>query len=181
MSRLQIAKSISEAPKKSQPLLSAVEKQLGRVPNMMRLLASSPSALEGYLNLSGALAKGSLPIKCREAIALAIAGFNGCQYCLSAHSYVSENAVGIDKEEIRLNMDGNSKDERTQKGIHFALKVAGLRGQVDAKEIEILKESGFSEAEILEIVVNVSLNILTNYVNEVAKTDIDFPEISHLS
>ncbi len=178
MSRLFIASTIQDAPKESQPLLEIVNKQLGQVPNMFRLLAASPTSLEGYLNLSGALAKGKLPVKCREAIALAMAGFNGCQYCLSAHSYISENLAGIEPEEIKLNMKGQSKNEHTQLGINFALKVAGLRGQVDKEEISKLKDNGFSEEEILEIVLNVSLNILTNYTNEVAKTDVDFPEVS---
>ena len=84
MTRLSIPATITDAPAASQPLLQTVEKQLGSVPNLFRLIANSPAALEGYLSLSGALAKGSLPAATRERIALAVAELNGCGYCLAA-------------------------------------------------------------------------------------------------
>ena len=88
MTRIAIPASIESAPAASQPLLQAVNKQLGSVPNLFRLVATSPAALEGYLGMSGALAKGTLPAPTRERIALAVAEINGCGYCLSAHAYL---------------------------------------------------------------------------------------------
>jgi alkylhydroperoxidase family enzyme len=61
------------------------------VPNLFRLVANSPTALEGYVNLLGALNKGKLPASTRERIALAVAEINGCSYCLSAHTYLGKN------------------------------------------------------------------------------------------
>ena len=86
MSRIPTPPSIAAAPAASQPLLEAVNKQLGSVPNLFRLAANSPAALEGYLGMMGALAKGALPAATRERIALAVAEVNGCNYCLAAHT-----------------------------------------------------------------------------------------------
>ncbi|MFL6626699.1 MAG: carboxymuconolactone decarboxylase family protein, partial [Vitreoscilla sp.] len=91
MSRIPTPASIDASPAASQPLLQAVEKQLGSVPNLFRVVANSPAALEGYLGMMGALAKGALPAATRERIALAVAEVNGCNYCLAAHAYLGKN------------------------------------------------------------------------------------------
>jgi hypothetical protein len=78
MSRIPTPATIEAAPAAVQSLLEGVKKQLGVVPNMFRLIANSPAALESYLELSGALTKGTLPAPTRERIALAVAEINGC-------------------------------------------------------------------------------------------------------
>ena len=115
MSRLPIPATIDAAPAASQPLLEAVKKQLGVVPNLFRLVSTSPAALEGYLGLSGALAKGALPAQTRERIALAVAEINGCDYCLSAHSYLGKNLAKLDDAEIAANraVRGDNQGERS--------------------------------------------------------------------
>ena len=91
MSRIPTPASIQAAPAASRPLLEAVQKQLGSVPNLFRIVGNSPAALEGYLGLNGALAKGALDARTRERIALVVAEANGCDYCLSAHTYLGKN------------------------------------------------------------------------------------------
>jgi AhpD family alkylhydroperoxidase len=86
MSRIPTPATITAAPAAAQPLLEAVKKQLGSAPNLFRITANSPAALEGYLSLNGALAKGALDAATRERIALAVAQVNGCRYCLAAHT-----------------------------------------------------------------------------------------------
>ena len=112
MSRIPIPLSIEAAPKASQPLLQAVHKMLGSVPNLFRLVSNSPAALEGYLSLSGALSKGTLPAPTHERIALAIAEVNGCSYCLSAHTYLGKNLAKLDESEMNANRDGSSSDPK---------------------------------------------------------------------
>jgi uncharacterized peroxidase-related enzyme len=158
----------------SQPLLDAVEKQLGIVPNLFRLVGISPAALEGYLGLNGALAR-TLDAKTRERIALAIAQANGCDYCLSAHSYLGLNLAKIDNNEITLNRTGHSGDAKADAAIVFARKVLDARGRVGDADLAEVRLAGFGEAQVIEIVAHVALNVLTNYVNNVAQTDIDFP------
>ncbi|QYE33761.1 MULTISPECIES: carboxymuconolactone decarboxylase family protein [Sphingosinicellaceae] len=175
MSRLTIP-ARADAPAKSQPLLDAVEKTLGVVPNMFRLIGTSPAALEGYLSLNGALGH-ALDAKTRERIALAVAQANGCDYCLSAHTYLGLNLAKIDEVEIALNRAGHSGDAKADAAVVFASKVLEARGRVSDADIAAVRLAGFTEAQVIEIVASVAVNVLTNYVNNVAHTDIDFPVV----
>ena len=179
MSRLTIP-TIEQTPANSLPLLDAVKKQLGVVPNLMKLLGNSPAALEGYLNLSGALSKGTIGGQTGERIALAIAEINGCNYCLSAHTYLGKNVARLPENEILANRQGASLDPKADAAVKFAVNVANARGHVSTEAVETVKAAGFSDAQVLEIVLHVALNTLTNYVNEVAQTEIDFPVVSAL-
>jgi uncharacterized peroxidase-related enzyme len=179
MSRISIP-SVENSLDASKPLLAAVHQQLGVVPNLMKLVGHSPAALEGYLSLNGAMGKSSLSTALREQIALAVAEFNGCSYCLSAHDYLGQNVAKITQEEIFAARKGNSSDQTAQAALRFALAVAQSRGKVSNADLADLKSAGFSEAAILEIIATVALNILTNYVNNVAQTDIDFPVVQPL-
>ena len=178
MSRIPQPASIAEAPEKAQPLLDAVVKQLGSAPNMFRLIATSPQALEGYLSLSGALGKGALPAATRERIALAVAEVNGCGYCLSAHSYMGKNLAKLDDAEITANRNGASNDPKADAAVRFATKVARDRGHINDADFAAVRLAGYSDAQIVEIVQHVALNTWTNYFNEVFQTEIDFPVVS---
>lgn len=177
MSRLNIPATVDAAPAASQPLLTGVKAKLGSVPNLFRLLAVSPAALEGYLGLSGALGKGSLDARTRERIALAVAEFNGCGYCTSAHAFIGKNMAGLSDAEIAANRNGDSTDTRAAAAVKFAIKVVEARGQVSDADVASIRLAGYSDAEVVEIVLHVALNTLTNYVNEVAETTIDFPAV----
>ena len=177
MSRIVIPKTIDEAPALSQVHLENVKKQLGTVPNLFRLISNSPAALEGYLSLSGALSKGDLPPATRERIALATGQFNGCHYCLSAHTYLAKNLAKLDAEEIAANRRGESLDSFADAAVRFALQVAKNQGRVTQEDLDAVKGAGYSDAQILEIVQHIALNIWTNYVNNVFDTDVDFPKV----
>lgn len=177
MSRLPTPATIEDAPEASQAMLGAVKKQLGVVPNLFRVVSNSPAALEGYLGLSAALAKGKLPPATRERIALAVAVVNGCSYCLSAHSYIGKNMAKLDSAEIAANRNGTSNDPKAAAAVRFAVKVATLRGHVGDEDVRAVKMSGYDDAQVIEIVQHVALNTWTNYINEVAQTVIDFPVV----
>jgi uncharacterized peroxidase-related enzyme len=175
MSRIHTLPSIEAAPGASQPLLENAKKQLGSVPNLFRVLANSPAALEGYFGLNSALSKGRLSAQTGERIALAVAEANGCGYCLSAHSYLARNLAKLDDAEITANRNGASNDPKADAAVKFAVSVVENRGHVSQAAVETVRKAGFEDGEIVEIVVHVALNTLTNYVNEVAGTEIDFP------
>lgn len=175
MSRIAIPTK-DDAPAASRPLLGAVEKQLGSVPNLFRLVALSPAALEGYLGLNGALSK-ALDAKTRERIALAVAETNGCDYCLSAHTYLGLNLAKLTAEDVALARKGGSADAKAAAAVAFAKKAAETRGKVSDADLAAVRAAGYSDAEIIEIVGHVALNFLTNLVNNVARTDIDFPAV----
>jgi len=178
MSRIPTPATIDAAPSASQPLLEAVKTQLGVVPNLFSLVSNSPAALEGYLALSGALNKGKLPAQTRERIALAVAEINGCNYCLSAHTYLGKNLAKLDDAEITTNRNGASNDPKADTAVRFAAKVARERGHVGEDDVRAVKAAGYDDGQVIEIVLHVALNTWTNYVNEVAKTEIDFPVVT---
>lgn len=178
MTRIQLPDSIEAAPAAARPLLEGVKKMLGSVPNLFRIAANSPAALEGYLGLNGALAKGSLKPQTRERIALAVAQFNGCDYCLSAHAYLGKNLAKLDDAEIAANRRGTSNDPQADAAVRFAVKLVRDRGQVTDADVAAVRTAGYGEAEIVEIVAHVALNTLTNYLNEALGTPIDFPVVS---
>jgi uncharacterized peroxidase-related enzyme len=177
MSRINTFATIEAAPAAAQPLLQAVKEKFGTVPNLFRLAANSPAGLEGYLNLNGALAKGSISPQTRERIALAIAQVNGCEYCLSAHSYIGKNLAKLDEAEIAANRNGHSNDAKADAAVVFAKAVAKARGHVGDADLKAVKDAGYDDADVVELVAHVALNTLTNYLNEVGKTEIDFPVV----
>ena len=179
MSRIHTPATIEASPAAAQPLLEAVNKQLGVVPNLFRVIANSPAALEGYLGLSGALAKGQLDARTRERIAIAVAETNGCDYCLSAHTYLGKNVAKLDDADMAANREGGSPDPAADAALRFATRVVRERGHVSDQDVQAVKAAGFTDAQVIEIVLHVALNTLTHYVNEVAKTEIDFPVITH--
>ncbi len=157
-------------------LLDAVQASLGVTPNLFRVVAHSPAALGGLLGLNGALAKGQLPARLREQIALAVAEINRCDYCLSAHSYLASRA-GLSPAEIAAARDGQSTDPKANAAIHFAALVTKNRGQVGEDNLSQLRQAGFSDGEIVEIIAHTALNTFTNYINVALGTEIDFPVV----
>jgi len=175
MSRLTISPNVDAAPASAKRLLEAVNKQIGSVPNLFRLAANSPAALEGYLAMSGALSKGSLPAQTRERIALAVAQINGCGYCLSAHTALGKDVAKLSDAEIAANRRGGSLDPKADAAVRFAATVVRERGHVSDADVRAVRMAGYDDGQIVEIVQHVALNTWTNYINEVARTEIDFP------
>jgi uncharacterized peroxidase-related enzyme len=166
-----------DAPVGSRPLLQGLEAQLGRVSNFLRVVANSPAALEGYVGLAGSLSNGTLPPPTRERIALAISEFNGCDYMLSAHTYIARKVSKLDDAEITANRNGGSNDPKAEAAVQFALAVARERGHVSQRQLDRIKAAGYDNAQLIEIVHHVALTALSNYLNAVAETEIDFPVI----
>lgn len=168
---------IDNAPEASKALLEGVKKQLGSVPNMFRLVANSPEVLNGQLAFSAALNGGKLDAATRERIALAVAEINGCNYCLSAHSYIGKAFKLLDQGEIDAARRSQSADARAEAALVLATELVKQRGKVGEAQIAAAKLAGFTDAEILEITAHVAYNTFTNYVNSALDTEIDFPRL----
>lgn len=173
MSRLPL--NFQPEPKAAQAL-EGIQKSIGMLPNIHKLMAHSPNVLEGYLAFSGSLSKGSLSAQDREQIALAVAGFDRCEYCASAHTLLAKKA-GVAEAEAVENLKGHSSDPRTATLIYFCLSMLKNKGFVTDAEMTALRKAGFSDEEVVEIVAVVCLNIFTNYFNHVAGTEVDFPKV----
>ena len=159
---------------KTKEVLEAGKKKFGKVPNIAGAMAHSPALLEGYLNLSGAVSGGTLDAKLREFIALATAERNECYYCLSAHSTMGK-MLGINEETLLKSRTEESIDPRTDAALTFVRAIVDKKGKVSDDDFATVKEAGYNEQAIAEIFANVSLNLLTNYFNELARTEIDSP------
>jgi uncharacterized peroxidase-related enzyme len=159
-------------------MLDGVQRGLGVLPNMFRVAAQSPAALEALTGLFGALSEGRLPGKAREAVALTVSELDRCDYCLSAHTVLGRGA-GLSESELESARSAVAEDPRLRATLRLARAIVDKRGQVDDQELLEVRRAGLSEAEIVEVVANVALTIFTNYLNEVAKTEIDFPVVHH--
>ncbi|AXC14791.1 putative Mip [Acidisarcina polymorpha] len=177
MSRLH-AVDPSTATGKTKELLDAVKGKLGLVPNMTRVMATSPAVLESYLAFSGALGRGLLDAKIREQLALVTAQENHCDYCLSAHTAIGK-MVGLDQQQIVASRGGNGSNPKTTAALTFAKRVLETKGQVTDADLGEVSNAGFSEGEIAEIIAHVALNVFTNYFNVATEVEIDFPQISY--
>jgi len=159
-------------------LYGVIKGKLGVVPNMMQTMGNSSALLQGYLRLGEALGSGTLGAKLGELIALTVAEANECNYCLSAHTYISANLLKIDRSVIEAARNAEATDSKTSTILKFAKTLVDKKAQVDDSDVAKLKEAGVTEGEIGEIVGHVALNVLTNYFNIVAKTEIDFPVVT---
>ncbi len=175
MSRITIP-TTENTPVASQPILEAVGKSLGVIPNLFKVEALSAAALGAHVGLNAAVGK-TLDAKTRERIALVVSQVNGCDYCLSAHTYLGLNVAKLDAAEVAAARQGHSADVKADAAVVFAKKIIELRGKVSDADLASVKLAGFSEAQVIEIVTNVALTTLTNFVNNVAQTDIDFPVV----
>ncbi|HRG97046.1 MAG TPA: carboxymuconolactone decarboxylase family protein [Polyangiaceae bacterium] len=180
MSRIATPATIAASPAAAQRSLEGVQKQLGSVPNLFRIVANSPAALEGYLGLNAALSKGRIDGPTRERLAVAVAELNGCEYCLSAHAYLGKNLAKLDDAELRRNQEGSSSDAKAAAALLFATKLVRARGHVTDADVLAVKRAGYDDAQVVEIVAHVALNTLTNYVNSALGTELDFPKVSPL-
>jgi uncharacterized peroxidase-related enzyme len=177
MSRLS-AIDPNVATGKAKDLLTAVHSALGIVPNMTKVMVNSPAVLEGYLGLSGALSHGLLDAKTREQLALVTAQENHCDYCLSAHSAIGK-MVGLTPEQIGEARSGHGQDARATAALTFARRVLETRGEISDEDVAAVRVAGFSDGEVAEIIAHVALNVLTNYFNNAAQVEIDFPKVSY--
>ncbi len=175
MSRINTAVTIADAPEASQDLRKGVEKMRSSTPNMFRLIGNSPATLEGYLSLNGALGKGQVNAATRERVALAIANCNRRDYCNSADTYLGKNLAKLSDAKTEANRDGRSTDTKVDAAIRFATKVARERGRITQSNITEVRNSVDTDAELVEIVGRVALNVLTNHVDEGFETEVDVP------
>jgi len=154
--------------------LDAVQKKLGVLPNMFRTLAHTPVALNAYLKLAEITANGRLTAQQREQIALIVGESNDCSYCVAAHGAIGA-MVGLTPTQIERARHALADTPADTALLTLARRIVDNRGHVPTVELDAFKAEGFDDAAILEVLANVVLNILTNYTNHLARTEVDFP------
>lgn len=175
MSRLNVVEH-ETANAEQQDLLNAIQSQLGMVPNFLKVFANSPAALRAFLGLFGIASEGSLDEHTRERIALALAQKNTCEYCVSAHTAIGRKA-GLSNSEIEANRAGGSQDDKAAVAVKFAVTLSEHKGNVTTAEILEVRNAGYSESDIVEIITHVGLNTLSNIIGKASRVEIDFPKV----
>lgn len=160
------------APAATKPILERYERNLGITPNFFSLIARSPDVLNAEANMHAVLGK-SLGHNTRERIHIMTAEVNGCNYCLSVHSYVADKFNKMSKEDIALNREGHSTDPKADAAVQFAYQVAKNRGHVTDADFAAVRAAGFSDEEIIDIVAETAFSFTTNLFNNTFQTDID--------
>ena len=148
--------------------------KLDEVPRFLQVMANSPASLRAYIRADAALVRGKLTARQRQQVALAVAEINGSSYSLSAH-YDAGKSLGLTHQEMQLARNASAADTKAETMLRFTRAVVLQRGEISDEDFQALGKAGFSDAQIIEIVANIALNIFSNYFNSVAKTEVDFP------
>jgi uncharacterized peroxidase-related enzyme len=170
----------NEATGATKNALDGVQKKLGMTPNLLQTIANSPAVIQGYLGFSGALANTALSAQLREQIALTVAEANQCQYCLAAHSAVGKS-LGLSEDDLLDSRLGTSTDSRTAAALGFAQTLVVDRGNASDEAVQAVRDAGYDDGEITEIIAVVALNTFTNYIHHVSEVPIDFPLVEPLA
>ncbi|MBX5154501.1 peroxidase-related enzyme [Rhizobium lentis] len=166
-----------QVPAASKETLDTFTRNIGFTPNMMAAFAQSPIAFNAWAALLGSLSK-TLDVRTRDSIGLAVSEVNGCNYCLTVHSFTAEHMAKLPAEEIILARKGHANDPKRDAAVQFARKVIETRGKVGDEDLKAVRDAGFTEANIIEIVALVAMYTLTNLFNNVFDPDKDFPAVT---
>jgi uncharacterized peroxidase-related enzyme len=175
MSRIAIP-ARDDVPAECEEMLNTIAKQLRFVPNLFRTASISPNALTGMINFRTAMS-GALDMQTLTRIALAVSQVNECQYCLSLHTYLGMNYGGLSPTEMALNRKGSSGNAKAKALVEFVQKVMRMRGKVAEEDLQSMRDAGYSDARIVEIVTASVYYLLTNLINNVFDTAVDFPKV----
>lgn len=161
------------APEKSKEILKGTESKLGYIPNVLAEMAESPSLLKAYIDISGALKNGVFSETEKEVIEMTANMYNGCTYCLAAHTTLAEKA-GVPRDVLDHLRKGEAlEDEKLEALRHFTKVMLVKEGWADKNDLETFFAAGYSKAAALEVILALSHKLLSNYVNHISNTPLD--------
>ncbi|MFI9825788.1 carboxymuconolactone decarboxylase family protein [Streptomyces sp. NPDC052013] len=151
----------------SRGLLADLVSRHGEIGDMVSTMAHSPAVLDGYLRLSRAMGRAKLDRRISERISIAVQVLQGCGLCLDAHMRAAR-ALGVDEEEIERARAGTSADPATAAIVTLALQIYREPTSITDEQVTALREHGYSDRVIADVVGVVALNILTGAFNLLA-------------
>lgn len=165
MTRLPL-RTMDDAPEDAKQLLATAEKRNGFLPNLLRILANAPTALEAYLTVSGVNARTSLSVAERETVQITAAATHGCAFCVAGHTAAAYKQAGLDKETVEaLRNLGHVPNARLEAVARFTKAVIAARGAVSDADLGAFQTAGYSDQAALEVVLGISLATLCNFAN----------------
>ncbi len=165
--------TLETAPEAAQPILQAALKGYGFIPNLYGAMAEAPAILEGYTTLSKIFGRADLSETERQIILMTNNRLNGCEYCMAAHTTLSQMA-GVSNDIIEaLRNDMPIADNKLEALRQFAMAINVSRGWPSDAQIDAFLAAGFTRKTILEVILGTALKTMSNYTNHVAETDLD--------
>ncbi len=169
-----IVHTLESTPADSRQPLEAVNTKFGFIPNIFGVMAESPAAIRAYSSFAGAFEHTSFTPAEREIVAIATGTSNGCTFCTAVHSTIARNKLNVDNATVdALRAQKELPDAKQNALAKFTKQVVEKRGAVSDDEINTFKKAGYTDEQILELVVGVALNTYTNYINNVARTPVN--------
>lgn len=172
-----IALKPEQVPAESKLTLDTFTKSIGFTPNMMVAFAQSPIAFNAWATLLGSLSK-ALDVRTRDSIGLAVSEVNGCNYCLTVHSFTAEHMAKLSADDIILARKGHANDPKRDVAVQFARKIIETRGHIGDADLKAVRDAGYTDANIIEIIALVAMYSLTNFFNNVFDPEKEFPPVT---
>jgi len=161
------------APEKSREILRDFQQKIGFLPNILGEMAESPALLKGYKDLPFAASSGLFSPLELQVIQITTNILNNCTYCVAAHTTSAEKA-GIEREILNnLREEKPLKDAKLEALRQFTIAMVKKFGWADERDLEAFLKAGWTKAHALEVILNISLKVMTNYINHLAKTPLD--------
>lgn len=167
--------TIETAAGPARDILASAQQRMGMVPNMYARMANAPMMLHTYaVGYDGFRSESGFTPAEQEVIFLTISQVNGCDYCIAAHSFIAERMSGVARDVMdALAARAELPDERLQAVHRFTRHVLDARGRPDRSEAARFFEAGFTEAQVLYIVLAIAVKTISNYSNHMFETPID--------
>ncbi|WP_291734059.1 carboxymuconolactone decarboxylase family protein [Leisingera sp. F5] len=165
--------TVETAPEPAKPILQTALKGYGFVPNLYAAMAEAPTMLEGYMSLSAIFGKTALSETERQIILMTNNRLNGCNYCMAAHTTLSQMAE-VDADIIDALRDNTPiADAKLEVLRQFAIIINESRGWPSDAQLDAFLAAGYTQQSVLEVILGTALKILSNYTNHVADTELD--------
>jgi uncharacterized peroxidase-related enzyme len=176
MSRLPL-RTIDDAPATAKPRLETALKNNGFLPNLVRVLANAPVALETYQTVSGINGNASLTLAEREAVQITAAATHGCGFCVAGHTAIAVKKAQLPDPVVQaLRGLSDVPDARLDAVARFTIAVIETRGAVPDAAIIDFRDAGFDDQAMLEVILGVSLATLCNFANNLGQPALN-PEL----
>lgn len=165
---------------RTRELFAVVQQTFGTIPNATKVMANSPPVLESFLAFSAAMGGVAIGNPLHTQLKLTASESNECHYCTALLSAVAPGA-GLTPADVLSGRTASATDPRVDAGLKFGRAVLESRGQVSDEAIQAARRAGLSDADLVETVASVVLGCFTNFLNNVAQTELDFERAEPLA
>ncbi|MEZ9717277.1 carboxymuconolactone decarboxylase family protein [Vibrio cyclitrophicus] len=167
--------NLESAPEKSKPLLEASLKKNGMIANLHGILAESPELLIAYRELNDLFIASSFNAEELTVVWQGINVEHGCTYCVPAHTAIA-NMMKVDPALTKALRDQiQMPTPKLQALLDMTLSIVRKRGEVNEEEVAAFYAAGYEQRQLLDIILGLSQKVISNYVNHIAKTEVDKP------